>query len=389
MQFSRTLRSIEKDGFRPYLLLLGLGGAMLLLWLGWFLLIPLVVLETSDQARVETTIHPVVTEIDGRIVRNELKLGREVKAGEVIAQLDCRVHELALEEERTRLVMVKAQLASLLSERTQTQQTVNKLRGVAQARVRETAAEEEAARTAAVFAERLSAGVKELHEGGYVSAEELERTRTEALQLRSTALASTQRLLRTREEGGEKLAREFARIERLNKEIAESEGAIETHKQIIERLNEKIAKCSIRAPGNGTISDVVVPDSGAYLFAGTRVAAVVGQGAFKIVAHFPPSSVVGRIKPGQPAVMRLQSFPWVEYGTLSAHVSGAASEIREEQLRVEFVLDERSPTRIPLQHGLLGSIEVEVERITPAQLVFRSVGKWWSSQGAAKGVPSS
>jgi membrane fusion protein (multidrug efflux system) len=30
---------------------------------------------------------------------------------------------------------------------------------------------------------------------------------------------------------------------------------------------------------------------------------------------------------------------------------------------------------IPLQHGLPGKLEVEVERISPAALVLRSVGK--------------
>jgi membrane fusion protein (multidrug efflux system) len=30
---------------------------------------------------------------------------------------------------------------------------------------------------------------------------------------------------------------------------------------------------------------------------------------------------------------------------------------------------------IPLQHGMPGSLEIEVERVTPAGLVLRSLGK--------------
>ena len=38
-------------------------------------------------------------------------------------------------------------------------------------------------------------------------------------------------------------------------------------------------------------------------------------------------------------------------------------------------VDRTVPTWIPLQHGLTGTIEVEVERVSPAALLLRSLGK--------------
>ena len=47
------------------------------------------------------------------------------------------------------------------------------------------------------------------------------------------------------------------------------------------------------------------------------------------------------------------------------------SEVRDGQIRVElaFLTDPASP--IPFQHGLPGTVEVEVERVSPAALVRR------------------
>ena len=38
-------------------------------------------------------------------------------------------------------------------------------------------------------------------------------------------------------------------------------------------------------------------------------------------------------------------------------------------------VDAASATRIPLQHGLPGKVEVTVEESTPARLVLRAAGK--------------
>ena len=72
----------------------------------------------------------------------------------------------------------------------------------------------------------------------------------------------------------------------------------------------------------------------------------------------------------QPARMRLQGFPWAQYGTISATVSSVGSEVRDGRVRVELLVNE-SGSRIPIQHGLPGSLEVRVEYATPASLTLR------------------
>jgi membrane fusion protein (multidrug efflux system) len=52
-----------------------------------------------------------------------------------------------------------------------------------------------------------------------------------------------------------------------------------------------------------------------------------------------------------------------------------ANEARDGAIRVELRLVPEALTTIPLQHGLPGTVEVEVERVSPAALVLRGVGQ--------------
>ena len=102
---------------------------------------------------------------------------------------------------------------------------------------------------------------------------------------------------------------------------------------------------------------------------------VVPSGSLKIVADFLPAAALGRLRPGQPARLRLDGFPWAQYGSIGATVTTVASEVRDGRVRVECTVAAQPATRIPLQHGLLGTLEVEVEQAAPAALVLRAAGQ--------------
>ena len=76
-----------------------------------------------------------------------------------------------------------------------------------------------------------------------------------------------------------------------------------------------------------------------------------------------------------PARLRLDGFPWAQWGMVSARVRTVGAEAREGAVRVELALVGRGETRIPLEHGLPGSVEVEVERVSPAVLLLRAAGQ--------------
>jgi hypothetical protein len=55
-------------------------------------------------------------------------------------------------------------------------------------------------------------------------------------------------------------------------------------------------------------------------------------------------------------------------------VRRVASEVRNGRVRVELGVDPDGAAPIPRQHGLPGTVEVQVERVAPATLVLRAAG---------------
>jgi len=90
-----------------------------------------------------------------------------------------------------------------------------------------------------------------------------------------------------------------------------------------------------------------------------------------VVAYFEPRNVIGRVRPAKP-VAGLDGFPWAEYGSITATVTGVGSEVREGRVLVE--LDAQPQLRVPLQHGLPGTLEIQTERIPPALFLMRKAG---------------
>ena len=141
------------------------------------------------------------------------------------------------------------------------------------------------------------------------------------------------------------------------------------------RLTNQVELRKVKAPTAGRVGELARVEVGSFVDEGDRLGAVVPAGEVIVVADFPPASAVGRIHRGQSAKIRLDGFPSIQYGALSATVSRVSSELREGSIRVEMTIADERPPGLPLQHGLPGTAEVEVERVSPASLVLRAAGK--------------
>jgi len=84
---------------------------------------------------------------------------------------------------------------------------------------------------------------------------------------------------------------------------------------------------------------------------------------------------LGRVASEQPARMRLDAYPWTQFGTLLAKVTNVANEPTAGKIRIELAVQPHDNAAIVLQHGLTGSVEVEVDRISPASLVLQTASK--------------
>jgi membrane fusion protein (multidrug efflux system) len=131
----------------------------------------------------------------------------------------------------------------------------------------------------------------------------------------------------------------------------------------------------VRAPIDGTVGESAILRTGAVVQGGERLGSIIPSGSLIVAAQFPADAAFGRIRPGQSATLRLDGFPWTEFGAVSATVARVAQEVRDGNVRIELAIDPQSTFRGTLEHGMPGLLEVAVERLTPLALVLRTAGQ--------------
>jgi adhesin transport system membrane fusion protein len=377
-RFVRTTRSLAHDGGQRALIAWAAAALLLAAWLAWFFLGRVTVYEVSRQARLEVqqSAHPVAAVVASRVAASRLVLGQEVRAGELLIELDAQPEKLKLQEERSRLQTLLPRIASLRKEVAALEQAATSERAAAVAASEGASFRTREAAAAVEFAREHERRLREESAIGGVAQIEALRAEAETAKLAASreALAAEQRRL-----GTEAQARAFqaeAQVEALRRTILSMQGEAQAAESTIARLADDIERHVVRAPVSGTIADVAALRTGGYVAAGQRIATVVPHGGLMIVADFAPAAVLGRIHPGQPARLRLDGFPWAQYGTIEARVARVAGEVRDGLVRVEFEPAGQATPRLSLQHGLPGAIEVGIEEVSPAQLVLRAAGRF-------------
>jgi multidrug resistance efflux pump len=389
--FSRTLRSIRAD--RPARHVLAIGVALLLVaaWLSWATLARVAVYEATPAARLEVqqASHPVQAPVAGRVVTIAMPLGSEVKVGDVLCELDGDAQRLELGQAKARLNALEPELAAARNElAAHGQASVDDGQGV-DATVAEARAKLDQAKVAETLAREQAARAERMRKEGLTSEAEIEKARSEVAQKNAATQAAQMAVNRSGASGRADLSDRRARREGVARSIAVLEGEKLTTKALIERLEHQVALRVVRATVSGRLAEVAAVTVGSVVREGDRLGAIVPAGELRIIAEFPPSRSLGRIQVGQRARLRLDGFPWAQHGTIPATVSHAASEVRDGRVRVELAVLPNDSS-VPLQHGLPGTLEVEVERVAPLALVLRAAGKLVDgsrSEDTASGAP--
>jgi multidrug resistance efflux pump len=375
--FARSQHVLETDRSCHATWGLLLAAALLVLWSCWFWLARVSVYAVSDTADLEVAqaAHPVDAQFAGRVVAANLAIGREVHEGEVLVELDADTQKLQLREERTRMTAIGPQLDSLADQIAAEEKAAEDEKSSAAVALNEARAHYREGEAAAGFSAKEADRARQMHADGVISSVEWERALADAQQRRAAADSLKFAVSRLEAQQLTQQEQSQAHLEALRSDVNRLKGEKETVAAGVSRLEDEVDRRLIRAPVSGTLGEVAGIGIGSVVREGDKLADVIPEGELRVVASFLPPDALGRIRPGQRARMRLQGFPWTQFGSLSARVTNVASGVRDGHIRVELAVNPDSSSRIPLQHGLPGSIEVEVERISPAVLILRMVGK--------------
>ena len=375
--FSRSLRAIHRDKSRGFHVALACTAVLLTGWTAWFFLAPLRIYEVSQAARLEMdrAAYPIESQVGGRIVATHLPLGEEVRSGDVLVELDATSARTELAEARSRLDTVIPKIARIQSELSSRLHAKAELTQASQAALDEAREEQHGAESS----ERYTTGQLDrstrLRDRGLISDVEMLHAKTDAESARAAVSARVLEVRRLELQALSEGHDRDAKIEELRRDALDLDQERARSGATIERLEHEIELYRLRAPVDGKVAEAADLRPGSVLSANQRVAFIVRKAPFRVVALFRPETAAGRIRMGQPAQLRLSAFPWIQYGSVPLRVENVSSEARDNLLRVELSIRNDEANRIPLQHGLPGSVEVEVERLTPVDLGLRAAGK--------------
>jgi membrane fusion protein (multidrug efflux system) len=371
------MRRLEADGSRRTFVLLGIISLLIVVWSTWLLKARVSVYASTGIARLEVSRenHPVDAPVVGRVSAAHLIAGQRVEAGDLLLELDANPERLERSEAMAKLAPSAQQLRSLEDELNAEQRAIAVERRSAEAANTEALAKAQEISTGADLAVEEARRQSDLQQRGLVSELDALRGRKQAEERQSQARAAESAAQRVMRDLAAKEQDRLGRVARLKNEIAEIEGGRSEAVAASERLDYQIQQRQVRAPIAGTLAEVASLKVGGMVQAGDRVCTIVPDGVLKVVALFRPSIALGRVRNGQSARVRLEGFPWTQYGSAEATVTNVSGEVRDGQVRVDLALDTLSDSSIPFQHGLPAEVQVEIERISPASLVLRSVGR--------------
>ena len=374
--FTQTLRSLDADRPRMSVAAIVLAALVLAGWGAWAWRGYVTVYAVTDKARIEVQqrAYAVDAPIAGRIAQADLAIGRQVTAGDVLVEIDSELERRQLDQLRARVTAIGPQIDALQGEVSAQTQVLGNEERTTLAALDESAARVQEASLAADLADKQAKRAALLLESGLMSAGDAERAQAEADQKRSALQAIKRGLDRVEREQRTRGSENLVRTEQLRRELAALEGERTTTIAEVRVLEQTIDRSIVRAPVSGSIGEAAIINKGAYVKPGDRLLSIVPPGELKAVADFVPADALGRVRPGQTARLRLEGFPWMQFGVVPATVTSVGSELRDGRVRVELAIHPEAASKIPMQHGLPGVAEIDVERVAPYRLVLRAIG---------------
>jgi membrane fusion protein (multidrug efflux system) len=394
--FTRTLRSLEAGGGHRRgvgLLLLALAGV----GLAWSLFGQVTVYEVTDRAWLEaqSAPHPVAAPVDGRVIASRLILDGRVRAGDVLVVLDDEPFRRKRAQKQAEKDAILAKRKNLPRQLREARKKLRFLKGNRPVKLDIARWLAQVASLKADFDERrvANAGAACEKAPGAIASEEVMRNRKDARVSRLSVDIESRDVVRLEYDLLIQESDQQATIVKLKGEKDELDAALVAADAGIRELEYDIELRTIRAPVDGRVGEVTGFQVGSVVRAAAdRLGTIVPEEEQRAVALFP-AAAVGRIRGGQAARLRLQGFPWTQYGTVAATVANVGSEPSNGLIRVEFVLAADPSSRIPMGHGQPGSAEVAIEQVSPATLALRAAGqllgatRWRGDNANERGGP--
>ena len=108
--------------------------------------------------------------------------------------------------------------------------------------------------------------------------------------------------------------------------LAETERLMDENAEKLAKARIKTAEMTLRSPIDGTVSGLAVSSLGQVVAVGEQVMQIVPQDATLEIECYLPNGDIGFVRKDQKAVVKIESFPFTDYGTIDAAVERVAHD---------------------------------------------------------------
>lgn len=330
----------EKNNRRRYVL----GGILALAVsaaVGTYYIAEVAPYESTDDAFIEAHVTAVAPQVAGRVAKLLVDDNQEVKAGDVLVQIDPSDFQAKLDQERAGLAAAKGRLVQANAQLTVDQAKVE------EEKANVIAAEAEAKRAAADSGRYQAVGRFGISESQLdLAATQAKSAAAEVTVAQNRELAAESQLGLTR-----------ANIQSAAAEVQRSEAAVR-------QAELDLSYTQVKAPEAGFVTHRSV-ESGAYVQTGQALLAVVPRDVW-VVANFKETQLA-RMKAGQPVQVKVDAYPQVKFqGHVDSIQSGSGARFSllppenasgnyvkvVQRVPVKIVLDDAAASQYVLGPGM-------------------------------------
>jgi membrane fusion protein, multidrug efflux system len=303
--------------------------------------------EATDDAFIEAHVTPIAPQVAGRVQKLFVRDNQEVKAGDVLLQIDPSDYQTKLDQAQANLAAANGRL-----DQANKQAAVDAAK-VAQEKANVVAAKAEAAQAASDYKRYQAVG----DQG--ISASQLDFAGTKA----SSSAAEVQAAQNKELSAEAQLSLDKAAIQTAIAGIQKSEADVEQAKL-------DLSYTQVKAPEDGYVTHRTV-ETGAYVQTGQPLLAIVPHQVW-VVANFKETQLTN-MRPGQPVTVKVDAYPQIKFtGHVDSiqHGSGASFSLLPpenasgnyvkvvQRVPVKILLDKVSDANAVLGPGM--SVEPEV-----------------------------
>jgi multidrug resistance efflux pump len=372
INFSETLASIHADLHQRSIFFSVVLGMLLLCWFGWLLWVPQTMTKQAKGViEIDQPTLLLVASVAGRIDSVNLREGDLVKANEPLItinsedeakQISALTH--SLEKQQNALVALHKTHESELQALTVDIAALEQHQKNAQAQADTVRAQyDQQAKTVNLLSSIHSA----------VSKIELSREELSLKQIQERLLTKQQDFAHFQVQHKQAVARRDVLLAGFTQENANQQSRIAALEAELSLQQQLLKHKTLSAPKAAKVAEVMPLQIGQWINSGDQLATLFPEGALRVVAHFKPIDALGYLQLGQNASIRVDNFPWLQYGSLNAKVVQIDQAERQGAIRVVLALTGAST--LAVQHGMSATVSVAIASATPWQLLLQSLGR--------------